>query len=884
MNNRPLPTGTVTYLFTDIEGSTRLVQSIGDKYVAVLEAHNQIIGDAITAHGGFVLQTEGDSFFAVFDSAVSAITAALRAQLGLLTNPWPDDVAVNVRMGVHSGEGALGGANYVGIDVNRASRIADAAHGGQTVMSEATAVLAERTLDPEVVVRDLGKHRLKDLSEPEAIYQISAPGLPDEFPPLRTLDAVPNNLPMQVTTFIGRDDVLRQAKELMSRSRLLTLTGPGGTGKTRLSLQVAAEMADRFSDGVFFVGLSPITDHRNISSAVLSAMGLQVSSKDEVPDEHLLDQLDGKQLLMVLDNFEQVLDGAPLVASMVQRAPRSKFLVSSRAPLRVSGEQEMPVPPMRTKAASVDETDLTALGNIEAVKLFVERARSVRPDFDLTAENAAAVVELVDRLDGLPLAIELVASRVRLMNVNAILDRLDLKMMRSGNVDLPERQQTIDGAISWSYDLLDEPVRRLFDGLSVFAGGGRLDEIEYVMEGLNGVHPDVLEGLAVLVDHSLLRSGDGVAGQRFRMLHVIREYAMSRLEEGEFADQARKRHLEAYVALAERAAPEMLRKDRRMWLDALEQEHDNIRAALDWGMGREVDLVLRLVAASWRFWQARGHLHEARAITEAALAQSGGSARWRAKALEALGGILWWQGDMDESRDVYRDAVDLQREVGDPKEIANALYNYAMPLAYSGTSPEQAGEALIEAEGIYRDLGDVGGLGDVAWGKGDIELFLERYQESVDHFLESAEYYEESGNEFGLGWAKFQIAGCLVRMGRPMEAWPHIKDGLKVFAGHRDMSAVTIFMALAAAVASDLGLRDRALRLGGAFHSLRIATGTDLVIITFNMTPGLEFETLEALEGDEADAYRFGKSMTVEEAIAFTVDWEPGGPSSDGPG
>lgn len=876
MNGRPLPTGTVTFLFTDIEGSTRLVQSIGDKYRAVLEAHNEILSDAIEAHGGIALQTEGDSFFAVFESVVSAITAALSAQRALLAHSWPDDLEVRVRMGLHSGEGAHGGANYVGIDVNRASRIADAAHGGQTVMSEASAILAERALDPEVAVTDLGKHRLKDLSEPEAIYQVSAPGLPEEFPPLRTLDAVPNNLPMQVTSFVGRQHVLERATDLMGQSRLLTLTGPGGTGKSRLSLQVAAEMADEFSDGVFFVGLSPITDSSNISSTVLSAMGLQVSSKDEAPDEHLLDQLDGKQLLMVLDNFEQVLDGAPLVASMVQRAPRSKFLVTSRAPLRISGEQEMPVPPMQIKPDSAGMADLAAIGNVEAVRLFVERARSVRPDFDLTSENSAALVELVGRLDGLPLAIELVASRVRLMNVNGILDRLDFKMMRSGNVDLPERQQTIDGAISWSYDLLDEPVRCLFDALSVFAGGARLEEIEYVMEGLGGVDIDVLDGLATLVDHSLLRSQDGVAGQRFRMLHVIREYAMARLDEREIAGEARRRHLEAYVAMAERVAPEMLRKDRRMWLDALEEEHDNIRAALEWGMGREIDLVLRLVAGSWRFWQARGHLHQARAITEAALAQVGGSTRWRAKALEALGGVLWWQGDMDGSRDTYRDAIDLQRDVGDPAEIANALYNYAMPVAYAGgDTDDEADSALDEAERIYRDLGDIGGLGDVAWGRGDVELFREHYQQSVDHLIESADLYEKAGNEFGLGWARFQIAGCLVRMGQPREAWPHIKQGLRVFAGHRDMSAITIFMALASSVAQELGLRDRALRLGGAFHSVRIATGTDLVIITFNMVPGLEFETLEALEGDDEDAYRFGRNMTVEEAIAYTLDWDP---------
>ncbi|MGH8914083.1 MAG: adenylate/guanylate cyclase domain-containing protein, partial [Acidimicrobiia bacterium] len=631
-----MPTGTVTFLFTDIEGSTRLVQALGEGWVPVLEAHNTLVEKAITESEGVVVKTEGDSFFAVFAGAKDALDAALAAQRALIDHPWPEGGAVRSRMGLHTGLGTLGGSDYVGLDVHRAARIADAAHGGQIVLSEPTTVLVERQLSPFVSLRDLGKHRLKDLSEPEAIFQVVSDGLQAEFPLLRTLDAIPNNLPRLLTSFVGRDKELAEAMRLLETARVLTMTGPGGTGKTRLSLQVAAELADSFPDGVFFVELAPVTHVDVVPSRILESLGIPASTRDEPPEMRLTSQLADKGYLIVLDNFEQLLDAAPLVADMVRASPRTKIIVTSRAPLRISGEQEMPVPPLAVGRADAS-SDIDDLMATEAIRLFADRAMSVRPDFRVTEANVLVVAELVHRLDGLPLAIELVASRLRLLPVEQILERLDARMLSSGSVDLPERQRTIDGAISWSHDLLAAPEQRLFARFSVFGGGARLEEVEAVCGPSDDLGADLINTLSTLVDHSLIRRVDADGRPRLRMLHVIREFAGERLEESVESGEMHRRHADAYASYAESVAPELLRKDRRLWLDLLELDHGNIRVALDWAVAnREPDLAFRLSAACWRVWQARGHLHEARGRLGEVLALEGGDPRHRAKAMEAL--------------------------------------------------------------------------------------------------------------------------------------------------------------------------------------------------------------------------------------------------------
>ncbi|MGH8911407.1 MAG: adenylate/guanylate cyclase domain-containing protein [Acidimicrobiia bacterium] len=870
-----LPTGTVTFLFTDIEGSTRLVQKLGDKaWIGVLETHNRLLRTAIETMGGVVVKTEGDAFFAVFESAADAVAAAADAQQSLGSHPWPSEGSVLVRMGLHTGVGTLGGDDYVGLDVHRAARIAGAAHGGQTVLSEPTAVLAERDLPEELGLRDLGKHRLKDLSQPETIFELVRSGHRDQFPPLRTLDAIPNNLPMQLTTFIGRQRDLSQALQLLEATRVLTLTGPGGTGKTRLALQIGAEVGSEFRHGVFFVDLAPVSDPEVVPSQIMRSLGIQAPAAANSPDRSLLEHLESREVLLILDNFEQIIAAAGLVADMVRASSRSKFIVTSRGPLRISAEQEMPVQPLPLP----EHGDTGTLLDFDAVQLFAERAMAVRPDFSITPENRTAVAELVRRLDGLPLAIELVASRVRLLPVATIVERLDIGMLNSGAVDLPERQRTIDGAIAWSHELLGDTERNLFARFSVFAGGARLNEIEAVCGDEGG--SDLLDGLGVLLDQSLLRPVEGGKQPRFRMLQVIREYAAARLAEAGEEDEIHHRHLVAYAEMAEAVAPELLGKDRKQWLDAFDADHDNVRSGLEWATRQgETDLALRLAAAAWRFWQARGHLHEARRRLDTALAQPGGELRWRAKAVEALGGVLWWQGKTDECQAVYREALQLERKVGDPAGIAMALYNLALSRSVGRYTEDElvdirveVDSLLDEAETLYEQLGDEGGLGDVAWGRGTAGNWL--YEEpsgGLEEMKRSIVHYRRAGNEFGTGWGMFEVADIARRAHDPDTSWEYLTAGLKLFVEHRDVSAAVLFIALAAALAQDLGDEQRAIRLAGVFHGLRISSGTDLVDHDLNRVEGLEFETVEALTGDLAAVYQEGRAMDFDQGVAYTL-------------
>ena len=863
-----LPTGTVTFLFTDIEGSTALLHQAGAAFAGLIEQHNSLIGDAISSHGGVLVSTEGDSHFAVFVAASDAVAAAAQAQRSLHSHAWPENSVVRARMGLHTGLGTLGGSNYLGLDVHRAARIAAAAHGGQVVLSEATAVLAERSLPANTSLRDLGKHRLKDLSSPETILQLDVEDLPRDFPPLRTLDAVPNNLPLQVTSFVGRDQLLEEAHRLLDRTRLLTLLGPGGTGKTRLSLQLAGMVSEEFEDGVFFVPLSTVMDPSLVPSEILEALGGRATG-DQTPAERLVDVVTGKRVLLVLDNFEQILDAAGVVAAMIRASPEMKVVVTSRAPLRLSGEQEMPIPPLQLSGAD-PHASLDELAAMEAVQLFVERASAVRPDFVLTVENAADIVELVVRLDGLPLAIELAASRVRLLPVRSILQRFNSRSLAGGPTDLPERQQSIWGAIDWSYDLLDESGRELFATMSAFRGGARLEEIERLSG--DSIH-DPLGNLEELVDHSLVRQVDGVSGPRYRMLFVIAEYAAEQLGRSGAAAEVWESHAQAYLDLAEHAAPELLKRDRKLWLDLLAEDHDNLRAALDWAETNEQpDLAMRLAFYCWRLWQARGHLHEARERIERILAMNGGEPANRAKALEALGGVCWWQGALTLSLSAYRQALEIQRQLDDPRELANALYNLSLAAGFGENDTDQAIKLLAQAESLYRSLEDESGLGDVAWGRGNVTGYLRKDRsQGLPHLKEAAEHYRRAENEFGRGWALFEIGDISYQVRDYETAGQHLREGLELFANHGDVSAVVLFLSSFAGMAKAMGNEERAVQLAGVFHRLRAMSGTDLVTQEVNQVSGLELETLEGLPGELGEAFRRGQKMDLDEAIAFAL-------------
>ncbi|HEU4750887.1 MAG TPA: adenylate/guanylate cyclase domain-containing protein, partial [Acidimicrobiia bacterium] len=617
-----LPTGIVTFLFTDIEGSTRLLQRLGDGYTSVLATHSRILRDEIAQAGGTVVSTEGDSFFAVFVNPRSALVAASEAQRRLNQESWPDQSEVRVRMGVHTGEGTHGGDNYAGLDVHRAARIGACGHGGQIVLSQATALIVGSSLPAGTSLRELGSYHLKDIEQTEPLYQLVIDGVHADFPPLRTIDTVPNNLPIQLTSFVGRRDVEGVAAAIDS-SRLVTLTGPGGTGKTRLSLQVAAELTGSFADGVWFVPLAPITDPDLVTPTVSSMLGLQASLED--PDRRLTEYLKSKEILLVLDNLEQVLTAGERVKVWLQGAPGLKVLASSRIPLRISGEREYPVPPLLLPNPHDIGTPET-LATYESVALFVDRARASRPDFELKIGNAQHVAAIVARLDGLPLAIELAASRIKVLSPAAILERLSsrLSLLTGGARDLPERQRTLRGAIEWSYELLDSDHQMLFNCLGVFGGSFALAQCESICGPDLAI--DVLDGLATLVDHSLLRAVATADEPRFAMLETIRELAEEHLDGAPFEPALRGRHAEVFAGLARGVSFHFTRENSRQWLDRIALDHDNLRIAINFAIGQgNADLAFSFCFALWRFWQMRGWLQEGRGLVERALALEGGS-------------------------------------------------------------------------------------------------------------------------------------------------------------------------------------------------------------------------------------------------------------------
>ena len=675
-----LPQGTVTLLFTDIEGSTSLLQRVGERYADVLEACQHLLRTAFHHYHGHEIDTQGDAFFIVFARASDALSAAVDAQRSLASQAWPEGIAVRVRMGLHTGEPHLAADGYMGLDVHRAARIMNAGHGGQILLSQTTRDLVEH---------DLGAHRLKDLEHKSHLYQLVTPGLPADFPLLRTLDTYAHNLPVQLTSLIGREQEVAAVCHLLQRQevRLLTLTGPGGSGKTRLGLQVAAELSDRFADGVYFVNLAPLSDPELIVPTIAQTLGLK-----EAAGQPLLDLVSAwlreKEVLLLLDNFEQVVEAAVEVATLLTRCPKLNVVVTSRAALHVQGEHEFAVPPL-----SLPETKslpgLVALSQYEAVTLFIARAQAVKPEFQVTNANAPAVAEICVRLDGLPLAIELAAARSKVLPPLALLARLGQRftLLTSGAQDIPARQQTLRNTIAWSYDLLDAGEQRLFRRLSVFVGGATQEAIEVLYTTLGDEPGLVLDGISSLIDKSLLRQTEQEAKEpRFVMLETMREYGRDALVAHGEMEATRQAHAAYYLALGEAAEQEWEAPQESVWFVRLKQEHDNLRAAMGWLLERrEAEMSLRLGAALWWFWRECGTYHEGWTFLERALEGSEEVAGpLRAKALLAAGNLAGSLGHYERGEALCQESLALYRAIGDTKGIGTAVFHLAEIVYFRG--------------------------------------------------------------------------------------------------------------------------------------------------------------------------------------------------------
>jgi predicted ATPase/class 3 adenylate cyclase len=816
---REFPTGTVTFLFTDVEGSTRLLQEHGAAYADLLGEHRRILRDAFARHSGVEVDTQGDAFFVAFPRAADAVAAAAEAREALETGP------IRVRMGIHTGEPIVTDEGYVGIDVHRAARIAACAYGGQIVVSETT----RRLLESELAFRDLGEHRLKDLIGAERLFQLGA----GDFPPLRTLDAT--NLPVVSTPLVGREQELEELVAMFSNgTRLLTLTGPGGTGKTRLALQVAAELVGTLHDGVFWVPLAGLSDPELLPSEVAQTIG--------APDD-LGGFLRGKELLLLLDNFEHLLDAAPAVSMALASSVGLRVLVTSRTPLHVSAEQEYRLEPLPAGDAST---------------LFVERARAVGREVTLDDTLGA----ICRRLDGLPLAIELAAARTKLLAPERLLERLEsaLPLLTGGARDAPERQRTLRATIEWSYDLLDDAGQALFARLSVFAG-------TYPIEAAEEVCGADLDGLAALVDASLLKP---VGDDRLLMLETVREYAAEKLEALGEAGVLRERHARFLAALAEQAYAHRFQAEAE-WSARLDEDHDDLRAALDWLGPNEPDLALQLAGALGWFWLSRGLLAEGTGRLSAALAGSAATGPVRARALTASGALVARHGDLARGRGQLEEAIALWRELGDEDELASALDVLGWVLIYNPGDNRGALAAFEECRELRRTLEDPAGETRALVGIAQVLVALgdsERAESLSRELLERA-----AGDPRTEHFAYHFLADCALMRGDTEEAEMRYRESLRAAIPLGDVVETSFEVEGVAMAAAGNGDPERALRLAGAVEALYESLGISISVPFWEAFRVRFLGPAREQLGAEAEAvWAEGRALAFDDAVEFALN------------
>ena len=847
------PTGVLTLLFTDIEGSTRLIRALpAQDSLAAFALHGQVLRDVVQRYGGYEQRTEGDSFFLVFEDATVAVAAAAEAQRLLAAQTWPGNLPVRVRMGLHTGEPTPVDGDYFGLDVHRAARISSAGHGGQVLLSRATQQSAR--LPTGVTIRDLGEHRLKDLARPEWIFQLEIDGLDHDFPPLNSLET-PTNLPAPVTPLVGRDEDVAAMEELLAGEdvRLVTVTGPGGSGKTRLALAVAGRQGEAFRNGLVFVDLTAVTDPAKVGAAI--ELALDLPSVPDVPAiDNVVSQLRDRAVLLVLDNFEHVADAAGDLARLLEGARRVKTIVTSRTALRIAAEREYPLHPLAPDAAAA---------------LFVERARAVDPAFD-PGGDGDAIREICARLDHLPLAIELAAARVKLLSVGQIRERLGsrLGLLSGGRRDVPARQQTLRDTIAWSYDLLPSDAADLLCRAAVFVGGFTLDAIEHVAQG----EADTFAGLDTLVSQSLLRHDTRVG--RFSMLETIREFALEQAQERGSLPDASGRHAAFFADLADLADAGAHGPDEVARLRNFDDELPNLRAALAWALESEpprAELAARVAVGLGQHWYTHARAVEGTIWLRRVHALEGIPVELRARVAQRLGVLLDQQADKPGADVVLAEAFELFQQVGDRAGQARAL-NSLGSAARTGGSTDRARELFEQALRLRVEIGDDSGISVTTFNLALLAMDDGDHETARRLFERSHEIDVSIGEDWGAMIGSLGIAAADISLGDLEAPLPRLRAAVRFFLESGDEEHLAEALSVWAHQALGLDQFERAARLLGAAEGLWDGLGYPLAQADEVYVEAYRSAARAAL-GDAAfgRAVAEGRAMTADQAVVFAL-------------
>ena len=917
------PVGTVTFLFTDIESSTKLWQQYPAAMHTALMRHHAILNESISSHAGYVFQIIGDAFCAAFPTANDGLEAALEAQYHLIGENWGEMEAIRVRMALHTGRaelqlGEFTSGEYVsGLTLSRVARLLSAGHGGQILLSLATAELVRDHLPEETTLRDLGARRLKDLIRPEQIFQVVAPGLPSEFAPLKTLDVHPHNLPVQLTSFIGREREMGEIKKLLTSTHLLTLTGIGGTGKTRLSLQVSADLIDEYPGGVWLVELAPLRDPALVEQTVASVLGVP-GQPDRSLSDLLVEYVHEKHLLLILDNCEHVVEACAQLADLLLRnAPGLRILATSRVHLNLAGEVTYPVQPLSLPDPSRSVPAL-ALAQYEAVRLFIERATAVHPSFCVTNANAPAVAQICTHLDGIPLAIELAAARIRHLSPEQISSRLvdRFNLLTGGSRAALPRQQTLRAALDWSYDLLSMAERTLFNRLAVFAGSFSLEAVEAICINEAGRAPSpsvifitqVLDLLSALVDHSLVSLQERNSENRYILLETVRQYALEKLQACGELPTLQERHLAYYLKIAQEGYIHVYR-GRPTWINRFETEYDNFRAAMEKAIATDLESAVLFLKSLDMFFPLTRRVKEAYDWSMRILPKTDTwpTGKMRAMALWAAGSFSYTLGESQQGQILLEASLAMAREIDDKNLIETLFYELAILKGMQGDwsemhnyaeqllaiSQELGNKARIQ-DALYQLGESLSQIGDRQAGRMYLEQALEMarredfpngiafaleslaqiaFQEGDNciakgYYMECAQIRKEMGHRSGQAWTLYRLGQIVLQEGDAAEAKPLFDEMLSIYVELKSVERQGLFPLGMAGVAAQTGHDGRAAKLFGAAEASAERTKNEMDPLSHQVFDLMVANLRERLgEADFKRLWDEGRKLTLEQAI-----------------